>query len=706
MKKLIIFLVLGIVVLLSGLSYSQRLEYIGSALWYEINDIQRVGDYGIGAFRNGLIIYDFTNFSNIEILDHLYLYGKIEEFTISGDYLYAAAGDQGLLIINIADMSNPILVGVFSTQDYLNSVFVRDNIAYLAPANFTLQVVDVSAPTSPELIASLDGDSRHVYVDGNYAFISGDNVKIVDISNSYNPNIISEYDSYAFSTTTHENYLMVAGVRGVELIDITEITNPIFLDRYNMYEDEYGYSTASQALLFDDYIFAGFFGDGLAILTFPELEVVDIKLSQTYRISLWEHFMFFVAPGSGFDIYDVSDPWNITRITTYGSNDNCWDVCVRNGYAYCIDYGYRGHSGLKIFDISNPNAPLQVGFYDHSRHKLISIEGNYAHVAGNGEALIIDISNPLNPIEIYPFYIWQESINDIHVEFNYSYVTIRDEGLRIYDVSDPSNVDLIGSCSTPNDPLGVFVCGDYAYIADAQSGLQIINISDPEAPYVEGNYNTPGEARSVFVRHNYAYIADYWSGMQIIDIDDPANPILVSSYDMPGTAVDIYVEDDHVFIANGSHGVYAVDVSNPYEPSLIASLNTPGNTKRIHVQEDTIYVADEFSFSIFFLNPQTGIEEVATIPTTFSLSPNYPNPFNASTTINYALPYPGQVKLDIYDILGRQITTLIDESQAAGEKSIIWAGQTNDGNPVSSGVYFYRLTTGDEVFSERMTLIK
>ena len=81
------------------------------------------------------------------------------------------------------------------------------------------------------------------------------------------------------------------------------------------------------------------------------------------------------------------------------------------------------------------------------------------------------------------------------------------------------------------------------------------------------------------------------------------------------------------------------------------------------------------------------------IPTRFVLHQNYPNPFNPSTTISYELPEPGRVELRIYDLRGRLIRTLVEHEQHAGYKHIKWFARDDSGHPVSTGVYFIRLST-------------
>ena len=92
--------------------------------------------------------------------------------------------------------------------------------------------------------------------------------------------------------------------------------------------------------------------------------------------------------------------------------------------------------------------------------------------------------------------------------------------------------------------------------------------------------------------------------------------------------------------------------------------------------------------------------------TTFDLSYNYPNPFNASTTIHYSLTKSTGVLLIIYNQLGQEIRTLIDDVQKAGRKQIIWDGFDNHGKIVNSGLYYYKLIVGTKSQTKKMVLIK
>src|SRR4030065_2252653 len=93
-------------------------------------------------------------------------------------------------------------------------------------------------------------------------------------------------------------------------------------------------------------------------------------------------------------------------------------------------------------------------------------------------------------------------------------------------------------------------------------------------------------------------------------------------------------------------------------------------------------------------------------PNSFVLSQNYPNPFNTETVITFALPRSGNVKIEIFNILGQKVRELVDEKVTAGYKKVIWDGKDNRGKTVASGVYFYRVKADNFVDVKKMTLLK
>ena len=94
------------------------------------------------------------------------------------------------------------------------------------------------------------------------------------------------------------------------------------------------------------------------------------------------------------------------------------------------------------------------------------------------------------------------------------------------------------------------------------------------------------------------------------------------------------------------------------------------------------------------------------IPNEFLMLQNYPNPFNPVTQIRYTLPQLANVQLKIYDILGREVKTLVSSEQPAGAYRIEWNGTNNFGAQVASGMYIYRIVAGKFVQTKKMMFLK
>jgi hypothetical protein len=124
---------------------------------------------------------------------------------------------------------------------------------------------------------------------------------------------------------------------------------------------------------------------------------------------------------------------------------------------------------------------------------------------------------------------------------------------------------------------------------------------------------------------------------------------------------------------------------------------------------DTVesFVSNKDAGSLYYVI--SGVDEDnSAIPAVFFLADNYPNPFNPSTTISFGLPRDTSVRLEVFNLLGQKIRVLLSGPQQAGYKQVIWDGKNATGQPVSSGVYFYRLTTGDGSFEQtkKMLMVK
>jgi hypothetical protein len=112
------------------------------------------------------------------------------------------------------------------------------------------------------------------------------------------------------------------------------------------------------------------------------------------------------------------------------------------------------------------------------------------------------------------------------------------------------------------------------------------------------------------------------------------------------------------------------------------------------------------ALEFFFPGNATGFTPQSNSPNDFGLLQNYPNPFNPKTTIQFFLNRPGKVTLEIFDAIGQKVTTLISDNLPAGAHQVDWSATTDNGKPVASGIYFYRLSNDKLQQTRRMLLVR
>jgi hypothetical protein len=123
----------------------------------------------------------------------------------------------------------------------------------------------------------------------------------------------------------------------------------------------------------------------------------------------------------------------------------------------------------------------------------------------------------------------------------------------------------------------------------------------------------------------------------------------------------------------------------------------------VQFSDSTGYVLMLYGLQIspIIIDDITAIHEEPVKPDDATISRVYPNPFNSSTTIKYGLPEVGRVRIDVYDLLGCKVETLVDEEKQVGQHQVVW-----DASDYSSGVYFYRIEWGDFTETKKMILLK
>ncbi|PTM09772.1 MAG: hypothetical protein DA443_07890 [Bacteroidetes bacterium] len=162
-------------------------------------------------------------------------------------------------------------------------------------------------------------------------------------------------------------------------------------------------------------------------------------------------------------------------------------------------------------------------------------------------------------------------------------------------------------------------------------------------------------------------------------------------------AGDRWISADDVIAVQVQHGEEPVTVSvngdEIYE-LVIYSGKDEVRRQELSAGESVEIPASSDNFTI-------GLYDASAIPDVFSLDQNYPNPFNPSTTIRFGVPEVSDVKLEVFNMLGQKVATLVNESKDAGFYNVAF-----DASSLSSGMYIYRLQSGSFVETRKLMLIK
>jgi hypothetical protein len=312
---------------------------------------------------------------------------------------------------------------------------------------------------------------------------------------------------------------------------------------------------------------------------------------------------------SGLGIFDVSRPAAPVLIGSYPST-SAMDVFVLGNHAYVADIV----EGLVVVDVGDPARPRRVGGHlvdvrqNGGGGRRVFVAGGHAYVVsgGSNSLYIFDVVHPEDPLGL-GILGGVTDVDDVFISGDLAYVSGHYSGLHIFDVSDAAAPSRIGGLDSacPQD-ADVSVSGSHAYVKDA-CGIRVIEVIDPSSPKEVSRL--PLECSSVFVSDGLAHCAG--EGLRVFDLGDPANPRPVGSLDeVTATGFDgtpggpIFAAAGNVFLggthaSSGQTGLQIADVSDPTRPRWVGAAATQGSARDVTAAGGHAYVIDSFGLLVF-----------------------------------------------------------------------------------------------------------
>ena len=510
-------------------------------------------------------------------------YDFVLSLTVSGSYAFAPSHDAGLRLIDISDPGNPQNMGSVETPGMAVEVAVAGNYAYLTDGDF--QVINYSDPENPHIVGSVEtpGNSRGVALSGNYAFVGdGDSgLQVIDISVPEEPHIVGglPVDSYAAGVAAVGDLVYLACDTCLLAIDVTTPEEPQII----------GSIPSIHSLGWDCRDHRVEIEGNRAYFT----EVMHFPLGQVQ----WAYLM----------IVDISTPETLQLLTSVDLGPAV-EVTVSDSVVYArgiesVQFVGPIKAQLKIIDVSDPETP-EIMYYMESLEcgnssTGIAYSDNYLYTMTESDYLrIYDVSNP-DGVPVVGTMELPNPLGSMAISGNHAAVIIPSPSpevptcLQMFDITDPVNVQISGSVDMLEGAWNMVAFDNVVYVANGGFGLQVIDISIPDNPEIVGNVEIPVSASFVAGfsgSTNAVYITDGENSMHVVDISNPAQPHLVGSVDTPWAARDVAVNSENVYVIGDSH-LQIFDVSDGQNPSYITGVEIQeGDIKEVAAVDDYVYL--------------------------------------------------------------------------------------------------------------------
>lgn len=706
-----------------------------------------------------IIILCFSNlFSVYHKVGELSTNGNYQEIEILENLAFISDEEFGLRIYEVNDPSSPILIGSLELEKSIRNILINDNLAYLLCLDSKLYIVDIVDPYNPILLSEYNTNrSCHNFsINDNFAYIieNDEMLEVVYIGNPDNPLFVSEFmlTNQGIGCAVTNDLAFVATYLGLFVYDIS---NPYELTQTNWFDT----GNTHSPLIHDDLLFYSG-SNGLEIIDYTDsnnLQVITSNVNyRLYDIKI-EGDKLYGANGDEFHVVDISNLQTMEIIQSYMHNGNCYKIAVKDNIVFfnsyydkfniidtndpqypelldCLDIGVnkivkspnndlmliygKSSFGLRFYRMDDPLNPENFYYHAHnageSSLKAFYIDNEIACSVfsriGNTRFFLYDLSD-LDNIIIHqiPDLSYNSSylsISSIDRKDDYIYLAASSDGIMIIDVSDPEDPEHILNFDTNCWIKDLTIKDDYLYFVSI-GGLYIYDISIPLYPIEVGYWDSNNRAEAFTLQGNYAYVADYDGGLKIIDISDPTNPTLINTlilnYSSKLTIQPIIRNNKLIVSDKDWNEIFVYDLTDPANPLFQSSYKWNKYTNDMEIFDNYLFCANgvglypNYGFSILDFSEyltKTSENEIQNTPSNLS---NYPNPFNPTTTIKFSVTQTSSfVTLEIYNIKGQKIKSLLSDQIEAGEHSIIWNGKDSAGKNVGSGVYLYKLKVNNK----------
>ncbi|MBK9303993.1 MAG: hypothetical protein IPM94_08925 [bacterium] len=541
--------------------------------------------------------------------------GSAAAVAAAGGLAFVADGASGLQILSLADPQSPANVGAIDTPGLCLDVSLHQPFALLADGSGGYQCVDVSDPAAPVGAGSFAtaAFAYSIDVQGNVAVlaIGALGVQFLDVTDPANPLPLATLNTpgTAFNAVFSGRWVFVAdGSAGLRVIDAADPAAPVLAGLYDTSGTCYDVLVAGGRAYLADYGYGVLVLDASAPATPTFLGSYDTA-GQARGLALDGPFLHVADSGNGVLVLDVADPAAIAPVHVRDTPGLASGVAVMSEFTLAAD----ATAGLQVMRhrhlgvepalvAATPATPYEVSDF--------LTDGPLVYVASYSGLKVFDLGDPQSPQLIGSLAVGCGALDGDGSRL----VAVAGSELAVVDAGDPAAPALVGVLVLHENGEDVAVDGRYAYVAAGMAGLVVVDLTDPAAPLEAAILTLPGSSHAVAVEGDRLCVAAQHGGLIVVDVSDPLVPVVLGSHYGAGNVIDVAMAGRYAFTTEYyGDDVRMLDVSDPAAIVEIDALDVT-RPRQIAVDGRQVAFAAQEGLRIADFGPSGGFANVRLLP--------------------------------------------------------------------------------------------
>ena len=514
-------------------------------------------------------------------------WGRGPSVEVTGqDTLVALSLGSEVALLSFADPDNPRVLSEIQLSSMAGQAQLAGSLLYINSTG-AFEVWDISNPTSPALRGRIPYGIGDFWVNDTFLyFIKNDTFKVLSVADPASPRLIGCYrDSGYFLAATPTTAVLGDPDAGLYFVDIT---NPASPRRVGSFPAEIPRSAAARGSLccatFESRVEPYPIRFITIDLTDPASPRQLGQLNNAGGYDLYLDSSLAFASGRGvsdepFHIISIQDSTSPSLVGQYATTTRysygVW-ASLRADRAFVADE-WDGLAVVNVASLSNPQ--LDTFVLVAASAEDVFVDGNICYVAdGQAGLKILDVSDPTNPRQIGEVDTAYEVSTSYSVvaRDSFAYTSFYYPWFRSVDVSDPASPRIVGGCFPPEEEPQAMILRDSLVYVVLHSRFEVLSVARPREPRLIGSCRAGSENWGVELQDTLSYIGS-WSGLVVVNVARPREPVVVST--TPGTRTstyDVAVRDTFVYVPSGFETLWVFSAADPLAPRALGGVPLQG----------------------------------------------------------------------------------------------------------------------------------